>query len=68
MALEAFPEKSARDIATQVGCSHTYVNSLKPQVESSFNLPDRVIGKDGKSYPASRTVPGCHTPRRQQDA
>lgn len=42
-------------MAEQVGCTHAYVDGIRKQVASSSHLPDRVTGKDGKSYPASRT-------------
>jgi hypothetical protein len=41
-------------IAEQIGVHQTYVSRLREQVKTSLNLPDRVTGKDGKSYPASR--------------
>lgn len=67
LALQTWPDKSGREIAAQVGCSHTYVQSLKPQVESSCHLPDRVTGKDGKSYPASRKKAAPAEPPAQSE-
>lgn len=63
MALSAFPEKSAGAIAEQVGCAQTFVSRVRQQVSTSVDLPSRVTGKDGKSYPASRQAVD---PRRQQ--
>lgn len=65
LALQTWPERSGREIAAQVGCSHTYVQTwvarvrlLRPaQVATTCHLDEqsaRVTGKDGKSYPASR--------------
>ena len=45
--------KSNNQIAQQIGCDRRYVDRLKAQDGTSPNLDDRVIGKDGKSYPAS---------------
>jgi hypothetical protein len=55
LALQAWPERSANMIAEQIGCNRRYVDQVKEQVGSTTNLPDRVTGKDGKSYPASRS-------------
>jgi hypothetical protein len=53
MALTAWPEKSQRAIAEQIGCSDVYISQVKKtHVRSTSHLPDRVLGKDGKSYPA----------------
>lgn len=49
LALKTWPDKSASAIADQLGCSHTWVNRTKSEVETTFNLPERVTGKDGKS-------------------
>ena len=54
LAVKTWPERSERDLAEQVGCSKTYVHNLKSQVVSSDHVPDRITGKDGKSYPAHR--------------
>lgn len=54
LALETWPEKSARQIADQIGVNHDYVNDIRTQVSETLHLPDRVVGKDGKSYPAAR--------------
>lgn len=54
LALQRFPTRSTTQIAEQVGCSQRYVVIVKGEVSSSSNLPARVIGKDGKSYPAKQ--------------
>jgi hypothetical protein len=64
LAFQAWPDRSQRDIAAQIGCSQQYVQQLRVQVTSSCHLPDRVTGKDGKSYPASRKRPERDTPAR----
>jgi hypothetical protein len=44
-------------IAEQVGCSRKYVQDVKgAQEATTSHLPTRVTGKDGKSYPASRSL------------
>lgn len=55
MAIDAFPDRSQTQIAEQVGCSQRYVSTIRDQVRTTSNLPDRVTGKDGKSYPAKRS-------------
>lgn len=49
--------KSISLIAEQVGCALSYAQRVESEVTARGNLPqrDRVTGKDGKSYPASRT-------------
>ena len=54
LAVSTFPSRSARQIAEQVGVNYDYVNDIRRQVSDTLHLPDRVTGKDGKSYPASR--------------
>lgn len=54
LALRAWPGRSQTQIAEQVGCTVPYVTRIRQQVFTSEDLPDRVIGKDGKSYPAQR--------------
>jgi hypothetical protein len=55
LALKTWPDKSQTQLAEQIGCTQ----GLGSQVISANNLdscrPSRVTGKDGKSYPASRT-------------
>jgi len=59
LARRAFPDHSQSRIAEQVGCSRSYVEKMvaeqhAAQADTSVNLPERVTGKDGKSYPATR--------------
>lgn len=54
LALQTWPEKSAHQIADQIGCNQDYVSGLRRQVTDSLHLPSRGVGRDGKSYPASR--------------
>jgi ParB-like chromosome segregation protein Spo0J len=56
LALREWPEMSNNRIAEQSGCSQSYVQRLKSEtteVPTCGNV-QRVTGKDGKSYPASR--------------
>jgi hypothetical protein len=54
LALKMWPERSSTMIAEQIGCSQSWIMRIKEQVSTSTNLPTRVTGKDGKSYPAKR--------------
>lgn len=54
LALKTWPDKSTRELAEQIGCHHAWVARIKDQVSTSRHLPDRVTGKDGKSYPAAK--------------
>lgn len=53
LALRAWPDRSQTQIAEQVGCAVPYVTRIRAQVFTSEDLPARVTGKDGKSYPAT---------------
>jgi hypothetical protein len=53
LALKHWPDKSAKVIAEQVGATAKYVGDIRDRVMDSLNLPERVTGKDGKSYPAN---------------
>ena len=66
LALEAWPDLSQTRIANQIGCSHQYVGKVRAQVATSCNLPERTVGKDGKSYPAARETPKAE-PREHED-
>ena len=57
LALEAWPERSQRRIAEQIGCTHQYVSKVRGQVATSCHLPERTVGTDGKSYPAGGKTP-----------
>lgn len=54
LALKEWPDRSANQIAQQIGCGQQYVSRIREEVTPMRNLPSRVTGKDGKSYPASR--------------
>lgn len=66
LALLAWPNRSASHIAEQIGVSQSSVQRAKEQVMRTHNLPDRVIGKDGKSYPTRYKEPTV--PRPQEPA
>ena len=68
LALETWPEKSAVQLSTQIGCTDAYVGRIRAEVHTSMNLPDRVIGKDGKSYPSTRRSTSPHTKETPVDA
>lgn len=56
LALKTWPDKSQGQIADQIGCSREWIGEVKRRLEVTSTLPaepSRVIGKDGKSYPAS---------------
>lgn len=57
LAFETWPERSSNQLAEQIGCSAQYVQQRRAKVPSTWNLPERVTGKDGKSYPASHRSP-----------
>ena len=54
LAFRTWPDLSQGRIARQVGCSKGYVCKVRAQVFTSEHLPERVLGEDGKSYPANR--------------
>lgn len=54
VALIEFPDMSQNQMADLIGCSQRHVSTVKDEVRTTSNLPSRVTGKDGKSYPASR--------------
>jgi hypothetical protein len=59
LALQTWPDKSQKSIAEQIGVSQQWFSDVARAVRSqdtgTGNLQDRVTGKDGKSYPASRS-------------
>ena len=57
LAFEAWPERSQRRIAAQIGCSQQYVGKVRADVTTSCHLPERTVGTDGKSYPAGGNTP-----------
>jgi len=54
LAIQTWPDRSMHQIAEQIGCTYQYVQQEKAKVASTCHLPERVTGKDGKSYPATR--------------
>lgn len=54
LAFQSWPDRSARSIAEQVGCSSTYASRIRDEVRTSLQPVSRVVGSDGVSYPASR--------------
>jgi hypothetical protein len=58
LALKVWPERSVSQIAEQIGVNRRYADEVRKQVGATTNLPSRVTGRDGKSYPASVTCAG----------
>jgi hypothetical protein len=56
LAIQSFPEMSGQRMAGQIGCSASYVSRIKSLVSTRADLPDRVVGSDGRSYPSSPTA------------
>lgn len=56
VALQLFPKRSNRDIATQIGCSHVTVANAREALESTGQIDqlDETVGADGKARPAKR--------------
>jgi hypothetical protein len=57
-ALKEWPEKSGNQIAEQIGCDRSYVAKMKTEIQdvNDSQPAPRTTGKDGKSYPATRTA------------
>lgn len=54
LAYSAWPDKSSRSIAEQIGCDDSFVRRIARQVGTGPHVNGgRVTGKDGKSYPAT---------------
>ena len=54
IAYKAWPEISQTRIAAHVGCAQPYVGRVRAQLKPRFQLPDRVVGRDGRERPATR--------------
>lgn len=54
LALQAWPERSQRQIAEQIGCDQAWVSKVRGEVMTTHQLPSHVTGRDGKRYPATR--------------
>lgn len=53
LALKTWPDRSLNMIADQIGCARSYVQRVGDEVAPRGHV-EKVTGKDGKSYPASR--------------
>ncbi len=53
LAYRCWPDVSQGRIARQVGCTQAYVGRIREQVNTSIDLPDRVVGLDGRRYAAT---------------
>jgi hypothetical protein len=56
LALKAFPEKSNREIARQIGCDDKTVAAVRANLEGTAEIPqlEKTTGVDGKARPAKR--------------
>lgn len=54
LAYRAWPDLSQHRIAAQVGCTHQYVGKVRAQLATSCQLPERVVGIDGRRRAATR--------------
>ena len=55
VAYKAWPDVSQRRIAAHVGCAQQYVGRVREQLTTRCQLPDRVVGRDGRRRPATRS-------------
>jgi len=66
LALINCPHKSGAEIGRQVGCSHQWVSDIKTEMrqelQATCSLPDVVVGKNGRQYPAVRQGPDTTHP------
>jgi|GEM_PF-1176545 len=58
IAITKWPDRSTTIIAEAVGCHQSTVSRIKNEVMQlhNLNVPATIIGKDGKSYPATRKI------------
>ena len=56
-AYRAWPDLSQVRIAAHVGCTQRYVSEIRAQLRTTYKLPDRVVGIDGRRRPATRPAP-----------
>lgn len=54
LAFKTWPERSSRELAEQIGCNQDYVSELRRKLKDTLQLPDYVVGRDGKRQPATR--------------
>lgn len=52
LALQRWPDRSSRHIAAQIGVHQQRIGEVRKQLTGSGQLPDRIIGNDGKNRPA----------------
>lgn len=53
LAVIAWPNRPAGEIAEQIGCSRSWVSEVRSYQDSATGKVTSVTGKDGKTYPAS---------------
>ena len=68
IAYKAWPDVSQRRIAAQVGCNQGYVGRVRAQLNTRVQLPDRVVGRDGRERPATRPSRSRQPARAGDDA
>ena len=68
IAYNAWPEISQRRIAAHVGCGHQYVGRVREQLAPRRQLPDLVVGSDGRERPATRPSTSRQGARAEDDA
>ena len=68
IAYKAWPEISQRRIAAHVGCAQPYVGRVRAQLKPRFQLPDRVVGRDGRERPATRPSTNRQPAGNEEDA
>ena len=54
IAYKAWPDVSQRQIAAHVGCNPGYVGRVRAQLYPRVQLPEEVVGRDGRRRPATR--------------
>ncbi len=60
LAVKAWRDRPAGEIADQIGCSRSWVSEVRAEQDSATGNLSRVTGKDGKSYPATRCPRETH--------
>ena len=57
LACCAWTDLSQARIAAQVGWTQPYVGQIRAQLNTTIELPDHVVGVDGRRRPAKRSAP-----------
>ena len=57
LACCAWTDMSQARIAAQVGWTQPYVGQIRAQLNTTIELPDHVVGVDGRRRPAKRSAP-----------